>query len=152
MGRFIIRRFMMLVPVLIGVSLVAFLIIQLAPGDPARLMAGLDATEADVQMLREKFGLDQPLTVQYGMFVKGFFTGELVSLRFESPAMGMILPEERDEGAGKGCNLPVARGDGLSVPSFHPIPALKISNHASLLMKRLLHLTFHCHGRPCAFD
>lgn len=92
MGRFIIRRFMMLVPVLIGVSLVAFLIIQLAPGDPARLMAGLDATEADVQMLREKFGLDQPLTVQYGMFVKGFFTGELVSLRFESPAMEVILP------------------------------------------------------------
>lgn len=92
MGRFILRRFLMLVPVLIGVSLVAFLIIQLAPGDPARLMAGLDATEADVQMLREKFGLDQPMAVQYGMFVKGLFTGELVSLRFESPAMEVILP------------------------------------------------------------
>lgn len=92
MGRFILRRFLMLVPVLIGVSVVAFLIIQLAPGDPAQLMAGLDATQADVEMLREKFGLNRPLAVQYGMFVRGLFSGELMSLRYESPVMEVILP------------------------------------------------------------
>lgn len=92
MGRFILRRFFMLLPVLIGVSLVAFLIIQLAPGDPARLMAGIDASESDVIMLREKFGLDRPLPVQYIAFVKGMFSGELLSLRYESPVMEVILP------------------------------------------------------------
>lgn len=92
MGRFILRRLCMIVPVLVGVSLVAFLIIQLAPGDPARMMAGLDASESDVQMLREKFGLNRPLAVQYGMFIKGLLSGELLSLRYEAPAMEVILP------------------------------------------------------------
>ena len=83
----------MLIPVLVGVSLTAFLILHLAPGDPARLMAGVDASQEDVDMLRRKFGLDRPLPVQYAMFVKGLFTGELMSLRFESPAMEIILPK-----------------------------------------------------------
>ena len=83
----------MLIPVLVGVSLTAFLILHLAPGDPARLMAGVDASQEDVDMLRHKFGLDRPLPVQYAMFVKGLVTGELMSLRFESPAMEIILPK-----------------------------------------------------------
>lgn len=91
MGRFILRRFMMLIPVLVGVSAVSFLIIQLAPGDPAQLMAGLDATQSDIEMLREKFGLNRPLLVQYGMFIRGFFSGELMSLRYEAPVMEVIL-------------------------------------------------------------
>lgn len=93
MGRFILRRFAMLIPVLVGVSLTAFLILHLAPGDPARLMAGVEASQEDVDMLRHKFGLDRPLPVQYAMFVKGLFTGELMSLRYESPAMEIILPK-----------------------------------------------------------
>lgn len=93
MGRFILRRFVMLIPVLVGVSLTAFMILYLAPGDPARLMAGVDASQEDVDMLRHKFGLDRPLPVQYAMFVKGLFTGELMSLRYESPAMEIILPK-----------------------------------------------------------
>ena len=83
----------MLIPVLVGVSLTAFLILHLAPGDPARLMAGVEASQEDVDMLRHKFGLDRPLPVQYAMFVKGLFTGDLMSLRFESPAMEIILPK-----------------------------------------------------------
>ena len=83
----------MLIPVLVGVSLTAFLILHLAPGAPARLMAGVEASQEDVDMLRHKFGLDRPLPVQYAMFVKGLVTGELMSLRFESPAMEIILPK-----------------------------------------------------------
>lgn len=92
MLRFIFRRFLLLIPVLIGVSIVAFLILQLAPGDPAQMMGGIDATEADLIMLRQKFGLDKPLPVQYFMFLKGMFTGELLSLRYESPVMEVIWP------------------------------------------------------------
>lgn len=82
----------MLLPVLFGVSLVAFLIIQLSPGDPAQVMAGIEASEADVQMIREKFGLDRSLPVQYWSFVKGIFSGSLVSLRYEAPVMEIVLP------------------------------------------------------------
>lgn len=92
MLRFIFRRLLLLIPVLIGVSIVAFLILQLAPGDPAQMMGGIDATEADLIMLRQKFGLDKPLPVQYFMFLKGMFTGELLSLRYESPVMEVIWP------------------------------------------------------------
>ncbi|NLB84303.1 MAG: ABC transporter permease [Synergistaceae bacterium] len=92
MLRFIFRRLLLLIPVLIGVSIVAFLILHLAPGDPAQMMGGIEASEADLIMLRQKFGLDKPLPVQYFMFLKGMFTGELLSLRFESPVMEVIWP------------------------------------------------------------
>ncbi|GAB1400376.1 ABC transporter permease [Aminivibrio sp.] len=92
MLRFIFRRLFLLIPVLIGVSIVAFLILHLAPGDPAQMMGGIEASEADLIMLRQKFGLDRPLPVQYFMFLKGMFTGELLSLRYESPVMEVIWP------------------------------------------------------------
>ncbi len=92
MLRFIFRRLLLLIPVLIGVSIVAFLILHLAPGDPAQMMGGIEASEADLIMLRQKFGLDRPLPVQYFMFLKGMFTGELLSLRYESPVMEVIWP------------------------------------------------------------
>ncbi len=96
MGRFVARRFLMLIPVLLGVSLVAFCIIQLSPGDPAQVMAGIEASEADIEMIREKFGLNKPLPVQYWAFIKGLFSGNLVSLRYEAPAMEIILPHLRN--------------------------------------------------------
>ncbi|HCL79150.1 MAG TPA: peptide ABC transporter permease [Synergistaceae bacterium] len=92
MGRFVAQRLLMLVPVLLGVSLVAFCIIQLSPGDPAQVMAGMEASEADIEMIREKFGLNEPLPVQYWAFLKGLFSGNLVSLRYEAPVMEIVLP------------------------------------------------------------
>ena len=47
------------------------------PGDPARLVAGQDATKEDVAVVREQLGLDEPLLVQYGKYMKGLFTGDL---------------------------------------------------------------------------
>lgn len=49
------------------------------PGDPARLVAGQDATKEDVAVVREQLGLDEPLLVQYGKYMKGLFTGDLGS-------------------------------------------------------------------------
>ncbi len=92
MGRFIARRFIMLIPVLIGVSIISFLILHMAPGDPAELLAGEDATKADIMMIRHELGLDKPLYVQYFMFLRGIFTGELKSLKFSMPVMDVIRP------------------------------------------------------------
>lgn len=68
---------MLAVPVLLGVSVLVFLIVHLTPGDPARLLAGPEAYEEDIQAIRVRLGLDQPLPVQYGRFLKGVVEGDL---------------------------------------------------------------------------
>ncbi len=90
MGKYIIRRLFLAIPVLIGVSIIAFMILHLSPGDPAQLLAGEDATQEDIQILRERFGLDQPLPVQYFRFIKGMATGDLMSMKFNEPVLDIV--------------------------------------------------------------
>lgn len=90
MGKYIIRRLILAIPVLIGVSIIAFMILHLSPGDPAQLLAGEDATQEDIQILRERFGLDQPLPVQYFRFIKGMATGDLMSMKFNEPVLDIV--------------------------------------------------------------
>jgi peptide/nickel transport system permease protein len=65
-----------LIPVLIGVTLLVFLVMQLAPGDPAQIMLGVRATEHDVMRLRADLGLDQPWIVQYVRWLGGVLSGD----------------------------------------------------------------------------
>jgi peptide/nickel transport system permease protein len=65
MTRYIAQRVLSLIPVLFGVTLLVFLVMQLAPGDPAQIMLGPKATETSLTQLRHELGLDQPLHVQY---------------------------------------------------------------------------------------
>ncbi len=112
MGKYILRRLVMSVPVMIGVSIVAFLIMHLTPGDPALLLAGPDATIEDVQLIRDRFGLDDPLPVQYVRFVKGVFDGSLESMKYEVPAIGLIASRLKNTAvlAGAAMLLAVALG------------------------------------------
>ena len=112
MGKYILRRRVMSVPVMIGVSIVAFLIMHLTPGDPALLLAGPDATIEDVQLIRDRFGLDDPLPVQYVRFVKGVFDGSLESMKYEVPAIGLIASRLKNTAvlAGAAMLLAVALG------------------------------------------
>lgn len=77
MIRFILRRLLLLIPVLIGLTVIMFAIARLLPGDPVALAAGPNATPAEVQALAEEFGLDQPVWVQYGRYVAGLVQGDL---------------------------------------------------------------------------
>ncbi len=63
--KYVLRRVIMLIPVLIGISIFAFLMMHLTPGDPAQLMLGEQAPEETLAALRTRMGLDQPLPVQY---------------------------------------------------------------------------------------
>jgi len=74
---YIVKRLAMLVPVLIGVSIIAFSLIHLAPGDPARTMLGERATQEQLNEIREKYGLDEPLYVQYGIWLNDVLHGDL---------------------------------------------------------------------------
>ena len=86
MLKYFLKRLLSIIPVLLVVSILAFLFVHLLPGDPARMMAGEDADPATIEMLRHELGLDQPLPVQYGTYMKKVVTGDLgVSLRTELP-------------------------------------------------------------------
>ena len=74
---YIIRRIFILVPTLLGVSLIVFFMLRLTPGDPAELMLGERATEESLHQVREHLGLNEPLHIQYGMFMKRLMKGDL---------------------------------------------------------------------------
>ena len=67
--RFLIRRLLLTIPVVLGVATLVFSLIHLVPGDPAQAMLGESASPADMAELRAKLGLDRPLIVQYGRFL-----------------------------------------------------------------------------------
>jgi peptide/nickel transport system permease protein len=74
---FIGRRLLQIIPVLLGVSIIVFFMVRAIPGDPAQTLLGQQATQEQVQDLRAKMGLDKPVLVQYGVFLKGALTGDL---------------------------------------------------------------------------
>ena len=71
MLNFIIKRLLTSILVIIGVTIVIFSLVHMAPGDPVQMMAGLDSKEEDIEALRAKMGMDKPLIVQYFNYVKG---------------------------------------------------------------------------------
>src|SRR5699024_5803406 len=86
MGSYIVKRILGLIPLLLAVSFVIFIFVHLIPGDPARMMAGRDATNEEVEALRVSLGLDKSLVEQYFVYMKGLLSGDLVhSLRSNVP-------------------------------------------------------------------
>jgi len=81
-----VRRIALTIPVLLGVATLVFLLIHMVPGDPAQAMLGDSAGGTDVQELRAKLGLDQPLAVQYERYLRGLVAGDLgTSFRYQTP-------------------------------------------------------------------
>ena len=92
MIRFLIRRLLLTIPVLIGVATLVFSLIHLVPGDPVQAMLGESASPQDVAQLRTKLGLDRPLYEQYVTFAAGVVRGDLgVSLRTNQPVTTVIF-------------------------------------------------------------
>jgi len=90
---FLTGRLLQAIPVLFGVSLAVFLMVHLIPGDPAALIAGTDATRADVEPVRQSLGLDRPLPAQYAAFVGKALTGDFgTSFRTGRPVLEEIVP------------------------------------------------------------
>ncbi len=78
MHKFILNRILMMLPVLLGVSLVVFSMMYFTPGDPARMILGETASETEVRELREEMGLNDPFLLQYGRYLKkAVFEGDL---------------------------------------------------------------------------
>jgi peptide/nickel transport system permease protein len=93
MLNYIIRRTFMLIPVLIGMTLVVFFIIRAIPGDPAQIILGQQATKESIAQLTKDLGLDQPWYVQYFDYIKSLITGDLgESLRSHMSIADEIWP------------------------------------------------------------
>jgi peptide/nickel transport system permease protein len=76
-GPFVARRLIGFIPLLIGITLIAFLLIRLLPGDPARVLAGNTPYEGTVEQIRHHLGLDRPLAEQYLIYVQHLLQGDL---------------------------------------------------------------------------
>jgi peptide/nickel transport system permease protein len=92
--RYVVRRLLQAIPVVLGVVVLNFLLLQLAPGDAATVLAGEagGAPAEYVQALRERFGLDKPVPVQLALYVKNILALDLgYSFRNQSPVLPLIL-------------------------------------------------------------
>lgn len=76
MSKYILRRVLLLIPVIIGVTFIVFTIMYFTPGDPAQIILGENAPEESVQRLREEMGLNDPFIVQYVRFLKNAVRGD----------------------------------------------------------------------------
>lgn len=96
MGRYIVQRLLSAIPVLLIVTLISFSIMQLVPGDPATVMAGPQATAAEIDRMRVQLGLDKPFLYQLGHWLLGLTRGDLGQSillgRGVSQAIGERLP------------------------------------------------------------
>jgi len=92
-GYFIFRRFVEIIPLILGVIVINFSLIHLAPGDPAMVLAGeFQAGPEVLQQLREEFGLDKPLYEQFIVYLRKVFTGDLgYSYRYRAPVLRLIM-------------------------------------------------------------
>ncbi len=91
MTGYIIRRLLATIPVMAIVAVVVFLLLHLSPGDPAAIIAGDNATGEQIALIRNKLGLDEPLWVQFGIWVWGILGGDLgVSIFSNVPVARLI--------------------------------------------------------------
>lgn len=92
MLHYVAGRLVAAVPTLLGVSVVVFMMVRLLPGDPARIVAGLLASESDVEHIRHQLGLDQPGPAQYAAFLARLLHFDLgTSVRSGQPVSSEVL-------------------------------------------------------------
>jgi peptide/nickel transport system permease protein len=96
MAKFIAKRLLMMIPIVLGLSFIVLLLLELTPGDPARMMLGTQATPERIAALRDTLGLDDPILVRYinflGQIIHGDFGTSFMTKRPVFAEMMMRLP------------------------------------------------------------
>lgn len=91
MWTFLIRRLLSVIPVLLVVAVIVFLMLRLTPGDPAANIAGDAATSEDIAKLRVELGLEEPLPVQFAIYIKNIVKGDFgESFYYKRPVISMV--------------------------------------------------------------
>ena len=116
MRRYVVRRLLLLVPVLLGVSVIIFMVLHLAPGDPAEIMLGSQATQADLERLRAELGLTEPLYVQYVHWLGLVARGDLGrSIWMKRPVLAEVLGRFKATLVLTGAALVLSTAGGLAL-------------------------------------
>jgi ABC-type dipeptide/oligopeptide/nickel transport system permease component len=90
--RYLLRRLLITLLTLVGVATLVFLLVRLLPGDPARLIAGLEPTEEEIVRIRRELGLDRPLAIQYVVFLGNLVQGDMGrSARTKAPVLDEVM-------------------------------------------------------------
>src|SRR5207237_9080602 len=91
MTSYLTQRALGTIPVLLLISLVVFLLIHAAPGDPTLLLLGEETNATEVAKAKERWGLDRPLTIQYLRFIESAATGQFgKSFKYGEPVIRVI--------------------------------------------------------------
>src|SRR5207245_8233784 len=89
---FVVQRLLLLVPVAVGVTIIAFFMIHLIPGDPARTILGIHATPKAIAILHQQWGLNRPIASQYWLFMDRLVHGDLgISLYYGVKVSGLVV-------------------------------------------------------------
>ena len=91
MGNYLIKRLVQTIPILFGITIISFLIINLAPGSPVGMTLNPTASPKVIEQMRKNYDLDKPLHLQYLLWLKRLFTGNLYSFKDGKPVLDKIL-------------------------------------------------------------
>ncbi|MCL2124917.1 MAG: ABC transporter permease [Oscillospiraceae bacterium] len=88
MIKYVIKRLLLFIPILLGISFVALIFIDMSPGDPARIIAGIEKQEWEVEKIREDLGLNDPLLIRYVKFIYGAVRGDFGTTYYTKRPVG----------------------------------------------------------------
>jgi len=92
MIRYVAKRLLMLIPIIVGITFIVFFILSLTPGDPARMILGANATPAQVEAMREQMGLNDPVLIRYVKYMGGVIRGDFgTSWSTREPVFQMVF-------------------------------------------------------------
>src|ERR1700728_870805 len=93
MGSYIFRRVLVTIPVMAVVALFVFSLLYIAPGDPAAMIAGDQATPADIERIRVALGLDQPFVIRFGAWALSALRGDLGNSLFSGQSVVSMIAQ-----------------------------------------------------------
>ena len=115
MGRFLLRRFISSIPVIIGILALVFALARMIPGDPCRAALGERATDEICDAYNERYGLNEPIVVQFGIYLGDVLTGDLgESFRFGVPVTDLLIQRLPTT-----IELAAAASSSLSLSAYH---------------------------------
>jgi ABC-type dipeptide/oligopeptide/nickel transport system permease component len=133
MTRYLARRLLLTIPVLLGVATLVFALIHLVPGDPAQTMLGESASPDEVADLRTTLGLDKPLLAQYRDFLSGVARGDLgTSFRYGTPVTREIRQRVPDTAVLAVCAMAVAVVFALPLGIIAAMYRGRFTDHAAM--------------------
>ena len=134
MFRFIVRRVLLMLPILLGISLVMFVLLRVVPGDPAVMALNVYATPERVAELRALWGLDRPIIEQYGMFLTQLAHADLgYSYFYRQPAISLVLERLGPELALIACTVVLTLLIGVPLAAIAPLTAMALPTTPSAL-------------------